>query len=745
MPSSIAISVINDLHSDQRVHRTCTVWEERGYEVILIGRNYPNSKELNRNYKIHRFNCFWNKGPLFYLEYQIRLWAFLKNLKVDVYFSNDLDTLLPNVFWSLRNKLPLVYDSHEYFLGSPEIESRPVIKFIWSIAEKYAVPKVDFPVTVNSSISMQYHREYGKSFDVVRNIPLSPSSGFLFRNDSEQEKERIRVKLSLPLQKTIWIIQGAGININRGAEELLGAAIALKGKVFLLIVGNGDVIPKLKVTAISNSMNNEIVRFVPRQSLESLREYTFAADIGFSLDKPKSQNYRWSLPNKLFDYWQAGIPVVSTDLVEVSKLIKSTRAGIIIENNSIKSIIEAANNISKPKNYQKAKLAAQEAAKIYNWENEKKVWNNLISRLEGIKTIHIWSMDRLETTSYGGILEVRGQIENALKHNLQIILYAWSKKEIWNDNPMQIKGVQFHTLPREIFKINLTKRIPYIVSSRASKAASHKSIIQRGMVLINGPHCSGVVQPINAILRLHNPEASYYKSLAIQSKGFRSIYFMWESFRLRKWEKKLASEWKGEVWALTNSDSDNWNRMAPLSKSKVVGPMKTFEFNISEFEADKKTLLVPGKFSVIENENAARISLKSQGWELIWAGHGASSSLKTEGESRVTYIDKPNDKHISRLFSNAHAVLVHADHKLGIKIKLIQALYQARFIIAHENSLSEIPFCSSDGIFSYQDVDTFIDALDLAGKAKWNSLKALEILESRKKLLSKIQGSIQFI
>ena len=194
MPSSIAISVINDLHSDQRVHRTCTVWEERGYEVILIGRNYPNSKELNRNYKIHRFNCFWNKGPLFYLEYQIRLWAFLKNLKVDVYFSNDLDTLLPNVFWSLRNKLPLVYDSHEYFLGSPEIESRPVIKFIWSIAEKYAVPKVDFPVTVNSSISMQYHREYGKSFDVVRNIPLSPSSGFLFRNDSEQEKERIRVK-----------------------------------------------------------------------------------------------------------------------------------------------------------------------------------------------------------------------------------------------------------------------------------------------------------------------------------------------------------------------------------------------------------------------------------------------------------------------------------------------------------------------------------------------------------------------
>ena len=745
MASSIAISVINDLHSDQRVHRTCMAWEERGYEVILIGRKYPNSKELNRTYKIHRFNCFWNKGPLFYIEYQIRLWAFLKKLQVDVYLANDLDTLLPNVFWSSRNKLPLVYDSHEYFLGSPEIESRPVIKFIWSVAEKYAIPRVDFAVTVNDSISRQYHREYGKSFDVVRNVPMTPSSGFLFDNNSQQVKDDTRRKLLLPLKKPIWIIQGAGINVDRGAEELLEATMALKGKVLLLIVGNGDAIPKLKLTVKSNNLNNDIVRFIPRQNLKSLREYTFAADIGFSLDKPISQNYRWSLPNKLFDYWQAGIPVVSSNLIEVSKLIKSTEAGIITADNSVKSILEAVKNLSKIKNYQKAKRAAEEAAKIYNWENEKKVWNDLISRLEGVKTIHIWSMDRLETTSYGCILEVRGQIENALKYDLQVILYAWSKKGLLNDNPMQMEGVQFHTLARRKFKIYLSKRIPYIVSSRVSKVAKHKSMVQRGTVLVNGPHCSGIYHPKNAILRLHNPEALYYKSLASQSKGLRSLYFIWESLRLRKWEKKLAKEWNGEVWALTSSDSDYWNQMTPLSNSKVVGPMKTFVFNIPESKPDQKILLVPGKFSVIENENAARISLKSQDWKIIWAGHGASSDLKIEGESRVKYVDKPNDEYISRLFSDAQAVLVHADHKSGIKLKLIQALYQARFIIAHENALVDIPFCSSDGIFTYQDTDTFMEALLLAEKANWNSFKATDILESRKKLLSKIQGSMEFI
>jgi len=745
MASSIAISVINDLYSDQRVHRTCMLWEERGYEVILIGRKYPNSKELNRTYKIHRFNCFWNKGPLFYIEYQVRLWAFLKTLKVDVYLSNDLDTLLPNVFWSARNKLPLVYDSHEYFLGSPEIESRPVIKFIWSLAEKYAMPKVDYAVTVNDSISRQYHREYGKSFDVVRNVPLLQSSGFLFDNNFQQVKDDTRRKLLLPLKKPIWIIQGAGINIDRGAEELLEATMALKGEVLLLIVGNGDAIPKLKLTVKSNNLNNDIVRFIPRQSLESLREYTFAADLGFSLDKPRSQNYRWSLPNKIFDYWQAGIPVVSSNIIEVTKLIKSTQAGIITADNSVKSILEAARNLSKIKNYQKAKLAAEEAAKIYNWENEKKVWNNLISRLEGVKTIHIWSMDRLETTSYGGILEVQGQIESALKYNLQVIVYAWSKKGLYNPNPIQMPGVQFHTFVRKKTKIYLTKRIPYIVSSRRSKVAEHKSAVQRGMVLINGPHCSGIYHPKNAILRLHNPESIYYKSLAVRSNGMRSLYLRWESRRLREWEKKLAKEWNGQVWSLTSTDSDYWNQMTPLSKSKVVGPMKTFIFNIPQSKPNKKILLVPGKFSVIENENAALISLNSQDWEIIWAGHGASSNLKIKGASRVKYIDSPNDEYISKLFSDAQAVLVHADHKLGIKIKLIQALYQARFIIAHENALFEIPFCSSDGIFIYHDINTFLEALKLAEKASWNSLRATEILESRKKLLSKIHGSIEFI
>ena len=131
MGPSVVLSVINDLHSDQRVHRTATLWAERGYRVVVVGRTYPNPAPLDRPYEIHRMTCSFNRGPLFYLEYQIRLWFALRRLRPDVYLANDLDTLGPNAWWAMRRAKPLVYDSHEYFLGAPELEVRPMVQRLW--------------------------------------------------------------------------------------------------------------------------------------------------------------------------------------------------------------------------------------------------------------------------------------------------------------------------------------------------------------------------------------------------------------------------------------------------------------------------------------------------------------------------------------------------------------------------------------------------------------------------------------
>lgn len=106
------VSVTNDLVTDNRVHRTCMALVELGYEVMLIGRKLPGSVALDRPYRTKRMQLLFNRGPLFYAEYNLRLFFLLLFAKADLLLANDLDTLLANYLAKRGRKL--VYDSHEY-------------------------------------------------------------------------------------------------------------------------------------------------------------------------------------------------------------------------------------------------------------------------------------------------------------------------------------------------------------------------------------------------------------------------------------------------------------------------------------------------------------------------------------------------------------------------------------------------------------------------------------------------------
>ena len=124
----IIVSVTNDLVSDNRVHKVCTSLESMGNKVLLIGRKFSNSHSVNRDYKIKRFSLLFNKGPLFYAEYNFRLFFLLLFSRADIYLANDLDTLYANYLASkIRGKV-LVYDSHEYFTEVPELIGRNFVR-----------------------------------------------------------------------------------------------------------------------------------------------------------------------------------------------------------------------------------------------------------------------------------------------------------------------------------------------------------------------------------------------------------------------------------------------------------------------------------------------------------------------------------------------------------------------------------------------------------------------------------------
>ena len=368
----IIVSVINDLVTDQRVARTCSVLFELNYKVLLVGRQQKTSKPLEkRDYDCIRMKLLFEQGPQFYLFFNIRLFFVLLFTKADALLANDLDTLLPNYLVSKLKGIPLIYDSHEIFCEVPELQNNPNKKRIWEKLESWIVPKLKHCITVNQSIADYFTNKYKVSFIFLRNIPHYPKLVSL----------KSRSELNLPLAKKIVILQGAGINVQRGAEELVEAFQYLDENYLLLIIGSGDVIHQLKENVIKFQLQTKVI-FIDKIPASELRHYTSNANLGVTIDKDSNMNYHFSLPNKVFDYMHAGIPILATKLPEIENLINAYHIGTFIENHDPKHIASQIHDFLISKEYLEYKSNTVIAAVANNWRSEKQ---KLIQLFESIK------------------------------------------------------------------------------------------------------------------------------------------------------------------------------------------------------------------------------------------------------------------------------------------------------------------------------------------------------------------------
>ncbi|MBO0358142.1 glycosyltransferase [Hymenobacter sp. BT186] len=353
-------TVTTDLNYDQRMQRICGSLAEAGYEVCLVGRQWENSRPLTpQPYQQHRLRCWFQRGKLFYLEFNLRLFLYLLAQRATAWCAIDLDTALPVWLRAQLGGQPFIYDAHELFTEVPEVVARPAVQRLWRRVEAFIVPRAALAYTVGPALAQVFEQRYNRPFEVIRNISRLT------------ESELPPAPRAAPTGSYI-LYQGA-LNAGRGLEALLDAMPQVAGR--LVLCGEGDLSEALRARAAERGLlASGQVEFRGFVLPDALREVTRHAAIGIMLLENQGLSYYYSLANKFFDYLHAGIPQVVVDFPEYRALNDQYDVAETVPDLAPTTLATTLNRLLRddPARYQQLAENCRRARHLVSWQHEEK-------------------------------------------------------------------------------------------------------------------------------------------------------------------------------------------------------------------------------------------------------------------------------------------------------------------------------------------------------------------------------------
>ena len=357
----IFVAVTNDISTDQRVHKISNYLVNNNFDVLVYGRVLPNTFSVKRSYKIQRRKHLFNHNFLFYAEYNFRLFFKLLFYKCDYILANDLDTLLACFVASKLKKAELIYDSHELFSEGPELQGRNFVKGFWRFLERLLLPRIKKSYTVSQSIANYYNTKHNANFGIIKNVP-------------NLKREITKVDAKFPTENKTVLYQGV-LNPGRGIKPMIKALHFLE-EIDLVIIGYGKVEAELHQFVKDELLENR-VHFLGRIPHEELPNYTKLATVGMVLEETLGLSFEYSLPNKLFDYLHAELPIICGNLPEIKNVVETHKVGVVVEDYAPENIANAIRNlIDNEALYYQIKLNQQKIKKGFCWENEQLLLDN---------------------------------------------------------------------------------------------------------------------------------------------------------------------------------------------------------------------------------------------------------------------------------------------------------------------------------------------------------------------------------
>ena len=360
----VCMVLFGDLRYDFRVYRQAAALRDAGLEVVLVTTDFGGQLpavwdefELHK-VRLDRSRSLRRTYPLFWLR-AARLAA---STGADVYHAHDLDALWPSARAAQRHGARLVYDSHELFVEQSSLVQRPGIRGFWRWLERRLIRRVDRVLTVSSAIAESLQRTYGLERPpvLIRNLPpyREPVAG-----------DGLRQALGLVGDREPLVLyQGGFLTENGLADQITAMSRIEQGRLVLL--GSGPTEASLRGLVAALGMDDR-VHFLPRLPFPQLHPVTCGADLGLCVIRPTGNSFLWSMPNKLFEYLMAGLPVVAGDTPEIRRVIEETGAGVLVDPGDPEAIAEAIRELltDLPRRRRMGE-AALRSAERYCWERE---------------------------------------------------------------------------------------------------------------------------------------------------------------------------------------------------------------------------------------------------------------------------------------------------------------------------------------------------------------------------------------
>lgn len=318
--------------------------EEIISEKITLNRFSLATRKLSKNFFIQVIK---------YLEYCFRVFFFYRKNNINVVNVHSLGLLPLGYVLKKLYKAKLVYDAHE--LETETNGSKGFRQKLSKWLEKKLIHKADMTLVVSESIADWYANEYNIARPPV--VLNAPNTRELKINNHFREQLGIR-------EDQIILLYQGGLMPGRGVHLILEAFKQRKDdKVVAVFMGYGPLEADIKIAAEQHSN----IYFFPAVPPQVVLEYTASADFGISLIENTCLSYYYCMPNKLFEYAMAGLPVLVSNMKDMSELVTRYAMGAVISDFSADGINQAVDNFLE-QDLTRMKANAYQAACENAWE-----------------------------------------------------------------------------------------------------------------------------------------------------------------------------------------------------------------------------------------------------------------------------------------------------------------------------------------------------------------------------------------